>query len=164
MGTGSAIYRIILLGHIAAAIVGFGGLIAHGFYHAKAVGAQAVETRALLRTTSDVARWAEYGVYAVLAFGIVLVSLSDDVFGFDEPWISASFVVWFLMVGLNHGLVRPARSKLIDAADSMDESNSVTLADDSSTKALLGRLAIGEGATQILLIVALVLMIWKPGH
>ena len=185
METTAAIYRIILLGHIASAIVGFGALISHGSYHARAVRSRPRDAARLLETTSGVAKTAEYGIYGVLAFGILLVALSDDVYRYSEGWISAAFVIWFVIVGLVHGLIRPARKGLVELTGSLAERDSeddrsaaqIRSSDDAETdlghedladleaaRPLIGRLAIGEAGVQLLVVAALVLMVWKPGH
>ncbi len=197
MGTGSVLYRIILVGHLLAAVIGFGGLITHGLYHARAVRASATEAGSLMRATVAVSQIAHYGLYALLAFGVVLISLSDDTWSFAAPWVSASFVVWFVIVGLIHGLVRPAQRRLEELATKAendpivvescwgpalaaeeglgghdaDMDNTVKqslgfdqwLSGQPGDSGLLGRLAMGELATQLLFIVALILMVWKPG-
>ncbi len=168
METTAVIYRIMLLGHIGAAIVAFGTLIAHGTFHAVAVRSPADGAAPVLRAADRGARAADYGLYAVVAFGIVLIALSDDVYRYSEPWISGSFVVWFGIVGLVHGLIRPARSQLLTMATTTDSGSTPPdggdLADREGAQPVLARLAAGEAATQLLLAVALVLMIWKPGH
>jgi len=174
METTAVIYRIMLLGHIGAAIVGFGALIAHGSFHAKAVRSSPTDAEPVLRATAQGARVGEYGLYAVLGFGIVLVALSDDVYRYSEPWISAAFVIWFVIIGLIHGLVRPARTRLLELASSLnrdgDSDSSAggdkgsVLVDQVEAQPMLARLAAGEAGTQLLLLAALVLMIWKPGH
>ena len=161
MGTESALFRIILLLHIAASIVGFGGLIAHGAYHARAFREAAATARPLLTTTRQVGMFAEYAIYAVLPLGIVLVAISDDTFSMGDPWVSASFVVWFLMIGALHGAVRPAVKTMIERAEVLDQGTVVET--DSDVQGAARKLMIGEASTQLLLVVALVLMIWKPG-
>lgn len=157
----SAIYQIILLLHIATAIVGFGGLIAHGAFNAKAFAAPAGEAAVLLRTTQAVTNLAHYAIYAVFVLGIVLVSLSDGDISFGDPWISASFVVWFALVGVAHGLVKPAVRGLRERAQALDAD--AALSNDAEATATAKKLALGEGLTQLLLVVALVLMIWQFG-
>ena len=169
VGTTAVIYRIILVGHLLAVIVGFGGLITHGAIHAKAVGLNAIEATPLLRLAIGIARIAEYGLYATLAFGIVLVSLSADVYGYDEIWIWASFLLWLTIVGITHAMVRPARRSLFDLSESITQSAVAMgplepLQSHELAKPLLAKLAIGEAATQLLLVLTLVLMVWKPGH
>ena len=166
METTAVIYRIILLGHIGSAIVGFGALITHGSHHARAVRSEPAEAATLLQATAKGAKLAEYGLYGLIGFGIVLVSLSDDVYRFSEPWVAASIVVWLLVVGLTHGLVRPARSQLqqLSSVEPGGDPVEAQLVDREDAQPVLARLAIGEAATQLLLVGALVLMIWKPGH
>lgn len=162
MGTTSAIYRIVLLLHIATAIVGIGGVIAHGAYNAKAFASKASEAAVLFKTTRAVTNVAHYALYALVILGVVLISLSDGAFSMGAPWVSASFVVWFLMVGAAHGMVKPTLAKMEERAGAM-ESDAV-LKDDAEIVGLAKKLALGEGATQLLLVIALVLMIWQPGN
>jgi uncharacterized membrane protein len=161
MGTGSALYRIVLLLHIVAAIVGFGGVITHGAYHARAFRGTAEAARSVLEAARSVTNIAHYAIYAVLPLGIVLIAISDDTFSMGDPWVSASFVVWFLMVGAAHGAVRPAVRSLSERAGTLDAGAS--LQGDAEAQAAARKLMIGEAATQILLVVALYLMVWKPG-
>jgi uncharacterized membrane protein len=161
MGTGSALYRIVLLVHILASIVGFGGVIANGLYHARAFRGPARVAGELLGATRGVTRIADYAIYAVLPLGIVLIAVSDDAFSFGDPWVSASFVVWFLLVGAAHAAVRPAVRALSTRAGALGPDT--VLDTDPEAGAAARKLMVGEAATQLLLVVALVLMIWKPG-
>jgi len=157
----SVIYQIVLLLHIAAAIVGFGGVIAHSAYNAKAFSGTAGDARVLLRTTQLVTGLAHYAIYGVFALGIILVAVSDGGISFGEPWISASFLMWFLLVGVAHGMVKPAVRSLLEKAEEIDAT--VKMTDDPAVVGLAKRLALGEGLTQLLLVISLVLMIWQPG-
>lgn len=160
MGTGSVLYKIILLLHIGTAIVGLGGLIASSFYNAKAYRSPAQEAKTLLATTRSM-RNPEYAIYALLALGIVLVSISDKAIGFGEVWVSASFVVWFLLIGCFHGLIRPTLKAMAKAADTL--AGDETLATNETGQSLAKKLAMGEAGVQLLMAIALFLMIWKPG-
>lgn len=161
MGIDSTLYNIILLLHVLTAIVGFGGLIAHGAYNAKAFRATAGEALVLLRNTAAVTNIAHYAIYAMFVFGIVLISVSNGQISFGAPWVSASFLLVFVVIGLAHGLVRPAVRGLTARAEALP--SGTTLESDPEAKALAGKLAIGEGVTQVLLAVALYLMVWQPG-
>lgn len=161
MGTESALYQIILLLHIFAAIIGFGGVIAHGAYNARAFRSTASEATVALRSTLGVTNLAHYGIYATFVFGIVLIAVSDGQIGFGEPWISASFLVWFILVGLAHGLVRPAVKGLLTTAETMPADEQLSTNSQATSQAK--KLALGEGLTQVFLAVALFLMIWQPG-
>jgi hypothetical protein len=161
MGVTSTLYRIVDVLHILAAIVGFGGLIAHGAYNANAFKGKARDAVAVLRSTAGVTDIAMYAIYAVFALGIALVALSDGFHSFGDPWISASFVVWFAIVGISHGMVKPSVAALTDAAQSAPPDS--LLSEDATAMASAKKLAMGEGLVQVLLVVALVLMIFQFG-
>ncbi len=166
MGTGSAIYRIVLLLHIATAIVGFGGLLANGINNAKAFRSPAGVAKTLLEGSQQVAKTAYYAIYALFLLGIVLVAVSGGAFSFSELWISISFLVVIVVVGVSHGMVRPAIAGIVERADALVSSNGAsgpTLESDAEATGLAKRLAVGEGMVQVLLVVGLFLMIWKPG-
>ena len=67
----------------------------------------------------------------------------------------------FAVVGLAHGMVRPAVRGLTERAEALP--GETPMESDPEVKALAGKLAIGEGVTQVLLAIALILMIWQPG-
>lgn len=155
------LYRVVLLLHIGASIVAFGGLIANGVLNARAFNGPSAEGGVVLAAGHAVSKLADYALYALLPLGIVLIAVSDDAFGFGDPWVSASFVVWFAVVGVTHGLVRPAVRTMSEQVDSLGGSG--RLADDATSVAASRKLMLGETFTQILLAAALILMIWKPG-
>lgn len=161
MGVDSTLYQIIALGHILAAIVGFGGFIAQGAYNADAFRGKASDALAVVSATKRVTKLAMGGVYAVLAFGIALVPLSDDAIGFGEAWISASFVVWIAVVGITHAIVYKAVDALESAAQAA--APDAAMSEDPAASAAAKKLAMGEGLVQVLLAVALFLMIFQPG-
>ncbi|MGI9614806.1 MAG: hypothetical protein ACR2QO_17990 [Acidimicrobiales bacterium] len=161
MGTASLLYRVVLLLHIGASIVAFGGLIANGVLNARAFNGPSGEGGVVLAAGRAVSKLADYALYALLPLGIVLIAVSDDAFGFGDPWVSASFVVWFAVVGVTHGLVRPAVRTMSEQVDSLGGSG--RLADDATSVAASRKLMLGETFTQLLLATALILMIWKPG-
>ncbi|MGH1492410.1 MAG: DUF2269 family protein [Acidimicrobiales bacterium] len=168
MGTGSVLYRIVLLLHTVAAIVGFGGLMAAAILNARAFRAPVGQARTLLLSTQAVSKISYNGLYALLLLGIVLVSISDKAFSFGAPWVSAAFVTWFTVIGISHGLVRPTIAKMVARSESLAAGAPGTalpiLESDDEASALAKKLAMGEAAVQILLLVSLALMIWKPGN
>ena len=161
MGLESVLYRVVLLLHIATVIVGFGGVIAHGAYNARAFRGAGGPAGVLFGATKGTGKIAEYAIYAVLPLGIVLIAISDDAFGMGDPWVSASFVVWFAMVGALHGAIRPATRTMAERAAEI--APDAALDADPEATAASKKLMIGEAATQLLIVIALFLMIWKPG-
>jgi hypothetical protein len=161
MGVTSTLYRIVELLHILAAIVGFGGLIAYGAYNANAFKGKASDAVAVLKSTASVSNIAMNAIYVVFALGIALIALSDGFHSFGHPWVSASFVVWFAIVGISHGMVRPAVAALTDAASAAAPDS--LLSEDTGAMAAAKKLAVGEGLVQLLLAAALVLMVFQFG-
>ena len=158
----STAYKIVLLLHIAASIVGFGGVIAHGAYNAKAFAAKAGEAGVILRATQMVTNIAHYAIYGVFVLGLILVSLSDGGISMGAAWISASMVVWFALVGVAHGLVKPTVRGLLSESEGMNQEDKMSA--NPAVMALAKKLALGEGLTQLLLVIAIILMVWKPGQ
>ncbi|MCU0260775.1 MAG: hypothetical protein MUE78_07130 [Ilumatobacteraceae bacterium] len=85
---GDTSYRIVLLLHIASAIVAFAPLVS---YPIRKVG-----------------RVSPVALVLVGLFGIALVLLSDDAIGLGDPWVTASLTVWLIMNGVLHAVLLPA--------------------------------------------------------
>ena len=90
----------------------------------------------------------------------MLVALSDSAIEFGDLWISLSFLVWFAIVGVTHGLVRPTQNRLVARAEALEPDQIVS--EDSEAMAQAKRMALGEGLVQLLLVAALALMVWQP--
>ena len=73
-------------------------------------------------------------------FGILCVVTSDEVFEFDQTWISLAFVVWIVMNGVFHAMVLAGQRR-------GDES----------------RVFNGQATMTVLLLIMVYLMVWKPG-
>lgn len=73
-------------------------------------------------------------------FGMLLIQTSNEVFAFDQLWISLALLVWIAMNGVFHAVVLPGRR--IGSLSQVDG---------------------GHAIMTVLLVVMLYLMIWKPG-
>jgi uncharacterized membrane protein len=149
MGVGSGVYRFVLLLHITAVVVGFGTLMLNGVYARLADKRGGAEGVAINEANAAVSQqWALPFVYAVPVLGIALVLLSDDEWGFDQLWITLSFVVFIVGVGLAIEMKR-ARGRMKER---------------SADHVRLGRkVAALGGALNVAVVVAIALMVWKPG-
>jgi hypothetical protein len=94
------------------------------------------------RGTAVAAARTFYAPALILAglFGILCVVTSDDVFEFDQTWITLALIVWIAMNGVFHAIVLPGRR--IGSIKQVDT---------------------GQSIMTILLVIMLYLMIWKPG-
>ncbi|MDY7103264.1 MAG: hypothetical protein S0880_18940 [Actinomycetota bacterium] len=156
MGYESTLYNLVLLLHILAAIVGFGGIALNSIYLARARALPGQQGHAVLEANSFVtSKVSEMAIYATFLFGIVLIIVSDGAIEFSEGWISAAFAVMIIMVGVIHGMIRPATRQLIELSGSGSGTG--------EAGGLERRVTIGTAVLNVLLVIALALMIWQPG-
>ncbi|MGI9022089.1 MAG: DUF2269 family protein [Acidimicrobiales bacterium] len=168
MVNGSGLYKLVLALHLLSAIVGFGSVFLADVFAARARARGGREGLAITEVLVDVAEhWSMWFIYAVPLFGILLVMLSEDVWTFSQTWISMSFLLWFVGVGLAHGLHFPnlrrmnaLGAELVAGGESPGEGPPPQVAELEAR----GKRAAAVGGVLNLILVAIVfLMVWKPG-
>jgi uncharacterized membrane protein len=168
-GVGTDIYKILLLLHIVTVVVGFGSVALNGVYAARAKKAGGREGVAVAEANTWVSeKVAEPFIYAVPIFGILLVVWSKDVYGFDQAWISLSFLLYIVGLAVAHAVVRPGARRMnaltAQLAASPGASPSGPPPEVAEVEALEKRLALGGAVLNVLVVVIIILMIWKPGY
>lgn len=170
MGINTGIYKLVLVLHILSAIVGFGAVLLNGIYGQQARARRGPEGLAITQANFLVSRIAQYFIYAVFVFGVLLVVLSDDVWNFGDSWITAAMVLYLLGIGLSHGLLMPNVRRIIGlqeelvamgpppagAAAGQPPSQVVELEERGR------RVGIVSAVLQVDLVVILMLMVWGP--
>ena len=170
MGINTGIYKLVLVLHILTAIIGFGAVFLNGIYGQQAQSRRGSEGLAISQANFLVSRVAEYFIYAVFVFGVLLVVLSDDVWDFSDSWIVAAIVLYVIGLGLSHGLLRPNVRRMIalqeelvamgpppaGAAGGAPPRQVVELEERG------GRVRIAATVLQLNLVVILLLMVWGP--
>lgn len=144
---GSGLYKLLYLGHIVTLLVAFAPAVIHPIIGAqtKADGGGALQRLSGHMATND--RRVHFpALVLTAAFGIGMVIDSDDLYGFDQAWISLAFLVWIALCGVVSGMIMPAERKL--AGGDLEAERKVTM---------------GAQIATVLLLVMLYLMIWKPG-
>lgn len=160
MGPDGDAYKVVLVLHLVTAIVGFGGVAVTGYFGAQAAARRGREGAAIGEAVEKGYSFSEWFIYAVPVLGIVLVLLSEDVFTFSQLWVTLSFVLYIVAIGLYHGLHRPTVRRI----------NAIlkeTAGGSQASAAQLDRLgkragAVG-GALNLLTVAVVVLMVFKPG-
>lgn len=144
----SGLYKLLYLGHIVTVLVGFAPAFVNPFVaaHVKADGDVNVFQRLSGHMAGNGRRIHFPALVLTAAFGIGMVLLSDEVWGFDQAWVSLAFLVWIALCGVVSGLIIPAERTL--AAGDLEAEKKV---------------AMGGQIATVLLLVMLYLMIWKPG-
>ncbi len=149
MGVDGEIYQLVLVLHIASVVVGFGAIALNGVYARQAHRRGGAEGVAIGEANRAVTRAASSFVYAVPLLGIALILLSDDTWAFDQLWISLSFLLYLVAAGLLGAVVIPSQKRISAATGDLDR--------------LQAKVAAGTGAINLLVVVLIALMLWKPG-
>ncbi len=170
MEVGTFGYNVVLLLHIMAAIVGFGSVILNGMYGAQAKARPGPGGVAIGEANLSVSMVAEYFIYSMPITGIALVTMSDA-WSFSEVWVWLSIVLYAIGIGISHGSQMPAAKKMNALAKELAAAGPPPAGAAPGgpppqvleMEALGKRLATGDVALNLILVVIVVLMIWKPG-
>jgi uncharacterized membrane protein len=165
-------YKFVLILHILTVIIGFGGVFLNGVYGELAKNRKGSEGAAIAEATYTVSvHWAEWFIYAVPIFGILLVLQSDKVWKFSQAWISIALLLYVIALGIVHGAHLPNIRRMnalmgelaamgpppAGAAMSGPPPQVAELEARGRRAAALG------GALNLIVVVIVVLMVWKPG-
>lgn len=165
---GSNAYKFFLVLHLLTAIVGFGGLVAAGIFGARAA-TRGGHDGAVMFDYVVTSRWAEWAVYAAPVFGIITLLLSDDVFKFSQTWVSLSFVLFIVYVGVFHGVHLPNLKRMNVLMNELGSGDVAAPAEGGRPPQVAElsirsqKAAIFGGILNLTLVVIVVLMVWKPG-
>ena len=171
MGQNSGIYKLFLVLHFLTIIVGFGPMVLGGVFGVKAKARGGREGQAIAEATFEVLdEWATKFVYLVPVFGILLVLVSDDAWQFSDAWISFSFLLYFVALGVVHGAHRPNLRRMNALMAELNAGAPPAGATGGGPPPQVaelqerGKRAAMVGAfLNVLLLILIVLMVWKPG-
>ena len=170
IGNQDTVYGLVLLLHILAAIVGFGGVMLNGLYAQQAQQRAGREGVAISQANYAVGKVAEIFIYLVFVFGVLLVLLADDdTIGFGDLWISLSMLLFIIAVGVSHGVLNPAVRKANAIAEELARTEGPPPGASGPPPQVIELEALGKrmaatGMVLNLMVVAILyLMIWKPG-
>lgn len=163
-GVGSDLYNVVLLLHILAAIVGFGGVILNGLYAAEGQKRPGPGGLAIAEANYKVSvSVAEKFIYAVPLLGIALVLLGEWSWG--DTWVWLSLVVYVLALGLSHSMVIPNARRINGLLAEMVSAGPPAGGPPpqvAQIAALGKRIGAASMVLDLALVAILVLMIWKP--
>lgn len=164
MGTG---YRVLVLLHVICAVGGFGGLAFNALYMSLAQRRPAGGTSAVLEVNRLVSGLAEALVYGAVLFGIGAVGASAKTIGFGDAWVAASLAVVVVAVGVLHGWVRPNQRRYAAVVEKLETPAAAGVSREEEVTALRSfekRVGLGWGLFNVLVVGALYLMVFQPGH
>ncbi len=163
VGTG---YDVLVLLHVVCVVGGFGGLAYNGLTLALA-SRRGLEGVAVLQVNQQVAQLAELLVYGAFLFGLAAIGASKSKYGFGQAWVSVAAALYVVDLGLLHGVIRPARKRYAATAEELSQVTVLTERERPPQVAVLDglskRISLGWGAFDLVVVVVLYLMIFKPG-
>jgi hypothetical protein len=165
-GPNSGIYKVLLVLHILSAIAGIGTVMLNGLYAAQSQKRPGPPGRAVSEANFAVSAIAEYGIYLIPVFGILLVLVSDESWQFDQTWIWMALALFAIALGISHGIMIPGHKKINALLAEMEQGPPPAGGPppQAAELAALGKQqAIGGMTLNLMTVAFLVLMIWKPG-
>jgi uncharacterized membrane protein len=103
---------VLLLLNITSVVVGIGGVMLNGVYGIQAKKRPGPGGLAITEANEAVSNIAEYVVYLIPVFGILLV-LRIDGFEFSQTWVWLAILLYVTALGIVHGIMVPTVKKMI---------------------------------------------------
>jgi uncharacterized membrane protein len=170
MGLNSGIYKLLLVLHIFCAIVGFGAVYLNAFYGQQIRKRQGREGLAIYDANFRVSAIGQYFIYGVFVFGVLLVLTSDEAWEFEQTWIWLSMALYVVGIGVSHGVLLPTVKRmgvlmreLVDAGPPAAGAPPGPPPQVAELQTLGPRVGAAGAFLDVLMVVILVLMVWKPG-
>jgi uncharacterized membrane protein len=161
--------KILLLLHITCVVVGIGGVMLNGVYGLQAKQRPGPGGLAITEANETVSNIAEYFVYGIPVFGIWLV-LRLDAYDFDQTWIWLALLLYVIATGIVHGIMVPTVKKMIALQRELVSMGPPAGAPAGGPPPQVAQLeANGKKLgtfgpmLNIIAVVIIGLMIWKPG-
>lgn len=159
MGVDGDLYNVVLVLHILASIIGFGGMFIAGFYGNESRNLPGREGLAVAQTTLKVTgQIPTVAVCAVPILGILLILMSEDAIKFSAMWISLSFLLYIVLMGLATGIQVPTIRKMVAMRAGAEGASSMQV------QAMGKKVATVGAIVNVLWVLILILMVFKPGQ
>jgi hypothetical protein len=148
-------FDLLIVAHVASALVGFGAVAASGLQAARLSRARGDPGGGLRRYFAPGVNWAGRVLYLVPAFGFALLADSGGRMDAGDPWVVAGLVLWGLCLVAAETLIWPAERRI----------QSAVAAGEGGTALRRDCLVVGAGAGALVaaFVAATVLMVAKPG-
>ena len=167
------IYRALLVGHIMMVIIGFGAVFLGGVYGNLAKKRQGREGQAIAEAAYHVAgEVGEKFIMAVPVFGVLLVLASHKAAKFSQTWVWLALILFAIAFGVAQAVHMPnlrRMNALMGELNAMQPAPAGPGAMAGPPPQVLELLARGKQAAivgaflNVMVIVLVVLMVWKPG-
>jgi hypothetical protein len=160
VGTG---YQLLLTLHLLCVIGGFGFLAYSGL--TLVVGRHRGAALGTLLVTQQVSGLAELLVYGAFLFGIGAVG-SDKAWGFGQTWVAVALALYVADIGILHAVIKKSQREYVALARKLAAVESPVPGrppEVGRIEHLERRISLGWGAFNVLAVVVVFLMVFKPG-
>lgn len=152
--------------HLVCVVGGFGYLAYSGV--TLIVGRRRGAALGTLEVTIQVSALAELLLYGAFLFGVAAVGASST-WNFGQTWVWLALLIYLAAIGVLHGAVRRPRREYVALARKLASASSpsgqglVAHSDVERVESLERRISAAWGAFNVLTVVAICLMVFKPG-
>jgi hypothetical protein len=158
-------YKILVMLHLLCVVGGFGAVAYNGLYlslaHRRTEGRG---TAAIVEVNTLVSGMAELLIYGALVFGVGAVTASNSTIKFSQAWVSAAFAIYLVDIAILHGWIRRQQRQYNDIARQLEALDpGPRPASVNQLQVLERRVALGWGVFNLLVVVVIYLMVFKPG-
>lgn len=167
LNSNSDVYKLVLLLHILSVIVGLGSVMLNGIYGVQAKNNPGPGGLAILKANHKVSSVAEKVIYLIPIFGLGLVGMSNKEWQFSQTWVWLALTLYVIALGIAHAVLIPGAKKLISLAEEMS-AGGPPKGDGpppqvAQMQGIGKRMAMGGMTNNLLIVILLYLMIFKPG-
>jgi len=165
LGTQGSLFRLVLLLHIACATIGFGAVSFNAIVGMRARDRDGDVELILLEENGAVGRIAEFFMYGVLVFGLLVALTSQNTWQLNQSWLSLSMLLYLVDLGLLHGVIHRAEREYrvllrqVNGGEERDQAAEV-----AQLEHLEQRVSLGWAGFDVIFLVILYLMVFTPGH
>jgi len=164
------LYKFALALHIVCAVIGFGAVALNGLYaqqiKARLQSGRVAEALAIHEANMKVSQIGEYFIYAVFVLGFAVLGLSDSVFKFSQSWVWISVILFIIGIGLSHGIMYPGAKRLRVLMEEMVSGPPPAGGPPpqvAEIQTIGQRMGTVGPILDVILVVIIFLMVWKPG-
>ncbi|MCL2393657.1 MAG: hypothetical protein FWC87_03125 [Acidimicrobiaceae bacterium] len=181
MADGAA-YDVFVALHVTSAVIGFGAVALSGVYGGGARHPDSETAAEEVRRYFRAPRRAELALLVVPVFGAAAIAVGPGGGAFGEAWVDVGLGLWLVAAALLLGIVRPAGAVLRRASLAAEASGGAEVPGGPCTPGSAGapggpdpggsdpalpasgrRLLWASAASDLIFVVALVIMVIKPG-
>jgi uncharacterized membrane protein len=160
LATDDFAYRLLLLLHIVAVVVGYGVTFVVPFLAARLRGSEpSARLQVQEATTALGGAVVAPSLWIAGLIGIILVAVGP--WEFSETWVSIAFVLWIIGASLALFVILPAERKALDLARRVATSRAAsdTVAEYNALKS---RTSMLTSINHLIFLLLVIDMIWKP--